>query len=339
MPVKTLGWLLGLGVAGMLVAALLNLPPATHPPATVETAVASAPPPSTTAPAATAFRTGLENLPAGLRDVQVDGRLRADAQGHLRVEPALRRVFDFFLSAEGAEPLPTLIARLHAYFNTQLPAIAAQEARMQLAEYLAMLQMLERQDETLPTGRDDQGMNLALLQERKAHIQAIRQQFLRPDTYAAFYAEEEAYDRFALARLAIHQNGQLTASERAAQLAALEQTLPDALRESVQHLSQLEQLTQAAKNNRASAARLHQARETLAGAAAADRLEILDQQRADWDRRLQGWLHERQQLLDNAGLAAADRETQIEALRQTHFSTPEIRRVKALERLATTPAD
>ena len=87
-----------------------------------------------------AFVTGVENLPASLQGTEVDGALEADADGHLKINNAVRRTFDYFLSALGEEPLDTIVVRLRAYIRAQLPATAAAEAEKLLAMVTTVLE-------------------------------------------------------------------------------------------------------------------------------------------------------------------------------------------------------
>lgn len=286
---------------------------------------------------ATSFNTGLENLPASLRDVNVDGALAVDVQGHLILDFNVRRVFDFFLTATGEEPLEILVSRIRAYINSQLPPDAATEAHRVLDEYLAMQQALEGvSDQTTPIANDGE-VDAATLRARKADIQAVRQQYLHPDTYSAFYDQEDQYDNFSLSRLEIVQDKTLSPLERSEKVAALEQTLPDELRESVQALSRLQNLntlTREWQTSGGSDAELRQMRENLLGPEATDRLEALDNQREEWDQRVSRWTSERNEVLANAALSEQDKAEQLDALRQNHFSASELNRVKALERIS-----
>ena len=74
------------------------------------------------------------------------------------------------------------------------------------------------------------------------------------------------------------------------------------------------------------------ARAALLDVAAAERLQALDERRAQWDQRYQAY---RQELaaIDNAALDATDRESGIEQLRLRYFSAQESARVAALDRI------
>ena len=74
------------------------------------------------------FVTGMERLPHSLNGVDPPAGLVIDAAGNLVVRRSLRDLFDFFLSAIGEEPLPTLRARIRAYMAKSLPDSAFKQA-------------------------------------------------------------------------------------------------------------------------------------------------------------------------------------------------------------------
>lgn len=279
------------------------------------------------------FITGLEHLPHSLDDTEVDGTLEADANGHLKITNGVRHVFDYFLATLGEESLDTIVARLHAYFRSRLPPQAAAEAERLLADYLAYKKELVAIDTpTTSEGRID----VDAMRARLDQVQALRGKFLSAAASDAFYADDDAFDRYALDRQVVLQQPGLTPVQQAQRLAALEDGLPPSLQASMKALNQyqnLEQLTGDWQQRAASPAELRQIRETLVGAEAADRLESLDAERTAWDTRMSAWFAERANVLDSTGLDAADREQQLDRLRAARFSQEEIARVQALEHL------
>lgn len=279
-----------------------------------------------------AFVTGLEHLPASLAGTEVDGELEVDAQGRLRITHGLRRVFDYFLTTVGEEPLATVLARLRAYLRHRLPPSAAAEAERILDGYLAYKQALEALQARVQ--RSDGSLDIGAVRQQMQEVQALRSQFMSAEVVTAFFGDDDAYDRYTLSRLDVLQNPALSPLQRAQQLAALERQLPTPLREATAALNQyqnLEALTADWRARGGSAAELRQLRESLVGPAAADRLEVLDRERSDWDRRLAAWLAERAALLGNRSLGEADRLRALAEARARHFSDSERLRVESLE--------
>lgn len=279
------------------------------------------------------FRTGLENLPHSLAGTDVDGRLEADAHGHLKVTNDVRRVFDWFLSALGEEPLDVVQARLRAYIADRLPPVAAAEAEKILAAYLDYKQALAGLD--APAGNGNQPDPDAVRAEM-AQVDALRSRYMAPDVVSAFFADDEAFDRYSLARMEVLQQKDLSPQQQAQQLAALEDRLPPDLQESVRTVNQyndLQTLTAEWQQGGGSPAGLRQIRENLLGAAAADRLEALDAGRMAWNARMNAWYAERAAILGNAGLSPQDRAQAVDTQRAQRFGSDELLRVQTLERI------
>ena len=70
----------------------------------------------------------------------------------------------------------------------------------------------------------------------------------------------------------------------------------------------LQTLTQEWQESDGNPANLQQMRENLVGREAAERLAKLDQERAQWQQRVDSWLMERQAILSNSGISDADKE-------------------------------
>lgn len=280
------------------------------------------------------FKTGLEGLPGSLSDTEVDGEFEVDANGHLKITNGIRRIFDYFLSAVGEEPVESILARIRAYIRHKLPAGAAAEAEKILDGYIAYKRGLESVQQVAPPSNGQ--MDLDAVRYQMQQVQALRTQYLSPEVISAFFGDEDAYDRYTLARLGVMQNKQLSPAARAQQLAALEQQLPVALQESMKAINQyqnLQSLTEDWQARKGTPAELRQIRESLVGPEATDRLESLDRERSDWDRRMTSWLGERAAIMANASLGEQDRQRQVDAARLQHFQPAEIVRVGSLERM------
>lgn len=277
------------------------------------------------------FITGLENLPASLHDTEVDGGFELDADGNLIITNRIRQLFDYFLSAQGEEPLPTIVQRLRAYIHNTLSGDAAAEAEQLLENYIGYLDDVAALDAPITPG---QTIDPAQLRAQKEQLAAIRAGRFDAVANDAFFAEEEAYDRYTLARLEVMQDDSLSADERASRLTALESQLPPQLQESMRDITRyqdLQTLTQQWQEADGNPATLQQMRENLVGREAAERLAKLDQEEAEWQRRVDGWLKERQMILANTGLSDADKERQIDAARSRLFNEQEQIRVRSLE--------
>lgn len=336
------------GSAALVVGALLlarpwlsgNLAPATVPPVDVtENAMRLQQPHTGVAAPLPSYVTGLENLPASLRDIEPDGQLRVDDNGQLVLDGDVRRLFDFFLNAVGEESIEQIVARMRAYIRTQLPADAAEQALQILDEYLALRQAFTEaeQDAALQAHwRNDSDLSASTLRQRKDAIRELRSRYLSPATDQAFYTAEDQFDGFTLAKLELLDDTTLTPAQRAEHIALLEAQLPAELQQQIAAVSRLQTLQRLQNDweqQRGDGAELRLIRESIVGADAADRLEQLAQQRADWRGRMDDWLQQREQILANPALSSTDQQQQLEQERATRFAPEEWQRVQALERL------
>ncbi len=276
-------------------------------------------------------------LPGSLRGTEVDGGFRVDENGNLIVELGIKRYFDYFMATVGEESIAEITARIRNAIESQLQEPAKSQALAILQDYLsykaALYELEQQHGEFNPASFNES--QLPLLAGRLEAIFDARRAHLSDEAVDAFFAEDEAVDRYTLERLKVLHNDALSDSERAAQLAQLDEMLPETVRQQRAEATQYERYLLAEaklQQQNASAAELHQLRAQEFGEEAAVRLAELDQKRAVWDRRLQQYRQEKQQL-ENAGLSEQDLIQQIERLRSQHFSEIETRRVKALDRI------
>lgn len=271
----------------------------------------------------------LEETPASWRGTVPDGELRADDHGDLVVSEGVRWRFDYFLSALGEEDLNVLRARVAAHLDQVLPPRAARQAWALFEQYVGYRAALRGLEEP---GRDPADLRRSL-EER----QALRAQWFDATAREAFFGFRDRYDRFALARREILEDDGLDEEQKAARLAELEASLPEDLRGMVTASRRPVRLAAdvaALREQGVSEARIYQLREQQLGAEAANRLAALDRRREEWDRRYQAYREQRAVILDS-GLAPADRDAQVRALRERLFEDQERRRVEALDRIGS----
>ena len=133
------------------------------------------------------------------------------------------------------------------------------------------------------------------------------------------------------------QEYNLDSTAKSRRLASLLSALPAPIQQNFSDVSryqELQVLTQSMQQQGGNRAELRTVREQIVGAEAADRLEQLDRERAQFAQRVEQWMSERAQLQNNAGLSSADLALQIDTLRAQHFSAEELARVQTLERIA-----
>lgn len=264
--------------------------------------------------------------PASLRDTDIDGALVVDADGHLVVAPALRRFFEYFFVASGEESSERIRARIEAQIRVRLNG-DAQRAALELFDRYLAYREAGRSLATATAGDGDLG----------ARFDALRR--LRRDSFgetdaAALFADEDAAYAVALAQRRIAADPTLTDDERAAQLEALDAQLPAPLRETRTAVTAPLRLAREEAALRAaggSAEEIQTLREQAVGPAAAARLADLDQRRAAWQQRVDTYRQERTAIDLDPSLDATQRAAALQALRERHFSGPELVRIQALD--------
>lgn len=274
----------------------------------------------------------LKTLPASFDGTTVDGVFRLDADGNLLISEDIRRIFDYFLAAVGEEPLRTSVERLRAYIAAQLPAHAREQALALLNQYLDYKRELVLLERDLP-----QMANLDALRQRETAVQALRARIFDAQTQQAFFAREEAYNQFTLQRLAILHNSQLDDAGKAAAVDQLRNSLPAEMQDTVlpQLQNELRQQTAQLQAAGAKPEQIRQLRQQLVGAEATQRLEVLDQQRQTWKKRIAQYSTEKAAIENNPGMSAGDKRAAIAELAAENFDEREQLRLEAAEQLAT----
>lgn len=284
---------------------------------------------------AASINTPLDNAPASLRGTQVDGALRADKDGHLIIDNDIRRLFDYFLTTTGEEPLSMIQARLQEYIRLHLSEPAASQAEQLLKNYLALnVALTELQ---APEGEPSNNTpDTVTLRERLSTIQELRHQYLPAEVIDAFYADDDALDQLALRRMEIMDDPALSTSQKTSALIEAEQSLPSNLQRITHDLNkhqQMNELTASLREHGGTDADVYQLRENFYGPEAADRLAQLDQSRQQWSARTSQWLKLRDSILTRQDLDEGDRKLELDRLRSEFFESAESRRVEALEQI------
>jgi lipase chaperone LimK len=282
------------------------------------------------------FDSGLENLPASLADTDIPGNFTTDAAGNLMVDLSLRHYFDYFLSAQGEETLPVLVARMRAHLRHRLPPSAAEQGSKVLDQYLAYLQALAAVEDV--GGGDVSDVSPALIRSRKALERSLRSQHLSADVSSAFFLPEDQFDDYVLSAMELERDTGLNEQERQRRVSLLLERVPSDLRKQLVTAAQEEQALQQSRRLQLSVSpqneeALRRLRVQQWGEDAAQRLAAVDQSRADWRHRTEHYLSLREEIVRNTGLAEPERRHLIDQLRNESFSSSETRRVMTYELL------
>ena len=259
-------------------------------------------------------------LPSSVRGTDVDGVLEVDARGNLVITAHIRHMFDYFLSMIGEEPAATSRQRIRDYLTQQLSQPALDQALALLDSYFDYQHQVAELESRLPVSE-----NLDDLLAREQAVQRLRASLFSREAHAAFFEGEELYNNFTLERLAIHQDDFMSEQQKAQAIEYLRESLPEEMQQllvpQIQH--ELREQTLALREAGADEAAVRELRMGLLGPEATERLEALDQSRADWQRRVNAFNQEREAILAEPGLAENDRQAAVTALMQEQFTETE----------------
>jgi lipase chaperone LimK len=259
----------------------------------------------------------------------VDGGLSVDADGHFLPDTDALSLFNYFLAASGEEPQARIRQRIVAHIHSLLEQPAASEAVALLDTYLDFRDAMRELAEAEKVPQD--------LERRWQWIRELRRQYFGSATSEALFGQEEDVVRIDLERRRVATDQSLSAEERAEELEALDAQLPASVLESRQRARAPMLARDEVKDLRAagrSEEEVFAVRERYFGREAAERLAALDEERREWDARLESYRSERDALvLEMEGEEPEDQHAAIEDLRRQHFSELEALRVRALDEM------
>ena len=277
---------------------------------------------------------GPVSLPAGLPaslegTVLPTGWRQLDGQGNLVPTAELRALFEYYLAALGEESLGQLVARIELAL-AGLSEPARSQARAILGSYLdykLAVSELEVREQVNSASFDP-----AELSRRLQAVHDLRRNMMDSRTAEAFFASDEALDRFQIERLQIGRNDDLSPSEKQAEIARAEATLPAPLREARAETAKFQEYQRMRPELSGNPEALQRYREEKFGPEAARKLAEVEASQETWNRRWQAYRADVARI-EAAGLAAPEREAAINRLREQHFTGPEKVRAEALDSL------
>ncbi|HEY9118325.1 MAG TPA: lipase secretion chaperone [Marinobacter sp.] len=268
-----------------------------------------------------------DELPASLEGTSVPGGWAvADNNGSLIPTPQLRQLFEYYLAALGEETLPQLVARIEQTL-ARLEEPARSEAMAILGNYLdyklALGELETHYGNAVAPGPEE-------MQQQMAEIHSLRRAWMDAQTAEAFFASDEAIDRFQIEQLRIRADDSLSGDEQEQALARAERALPEPIREARRETRKFTDYHKARSELADDPGALSAWREAHFGEEAARRLEQAEAEQQAWDNKWQAYSEELAEL-ENLGVAGPEREAAIEALRDHYFDGAEKLRAEALD--------
>ena len=281
----------------------------------------------------------VQELPALPRDervsdIEIDGAVRLDMNGNLVLDRQLRRFLDFFIGlAPGREHEPAMKLRMRAVMEAKsVPAPVQREVLEILEQYLAYREAAEKME----LQSEPYSMDIVAAFEA---VYRTRREYLGPEVAEGFYGVEERRLRLALDRQRVMSDDRLSDAEKSRALAQIDQKLPEHVRKSKEisrAVVSTAQQVQALRQSGASDAEIRALRLQQYGSEATARLEAVDSERRQWQKRLADYERRKQAVMQSEGLAPQDRSEALQLLRESMFEGHELRRIRALDKIAET---
>ncbi|AYA02988.1 lipase chaperone [Acinetobacter sp. WCHAc010034] len=254
------------------------------------------------------------------QDTEINCQIRLDGAQRLIVNEQTRNCFEYFITQYGEKSIDQIKQDFGAYIRQSykepaLTQILALWSRY--IDYRERLGGLQAPD----LSQDDPQYYRAIY----AGMQNLRKQFFSGYEIEGLFGAENTYHEYTLKRMEVMNDKTLNEGEKAGQLKALFDELPQDWKENLEQLNKLEdlrKLTADIKARGGSAEEIRQMRTSLAGPEAAQRLEALDMQRADWKNKVNGYLAERDSIMQS-GMSDDAKRKAVQQLRGQHFQTRE----------------
>lgn len=181
---------------------------------------------------------GPDPFAASLEGTEIDGALKADANGELIVDLETRDFFDYFLSTVGEVTPEEALDRIRTLAVNNLPPKAAQQSMALLDQYLNYKQQaLALQNTALdPSRQNDPAYQQEMLDKAFTDLKQLRQAVFSPEAHRAFFGLEEAYGEYTLATLEIARRPNLSNEARRSLVAWHRNQLPEPLQRTERRL-------------------------------------------------------------------------------------------------------
>ena len=257
-----------------------------------------------------------------------DGAATATADDALVLDPALIRLFDYYLTTVGERPMEAIRAQVEHDLDGRLGPRAARQAKDLFARYVQFKTALKAQRPPAPAGR-----SVDVLREGLRMALALRATYFTDAESRALFGPQDAEASAALARMGVEQDPSLTDAQRRERLAALDARLPAserAAREASLAVVHLEEAAQQIRAQGGSEDDVYRMRAAATSPEAANRLADVDRDEAAWKARIADYLAQRSTVLAAPG-SDGDRAAALSALRNRLFTSEEQRRLAAYE--------
>ncbi len=247
-----------------------------------------------------------ENLVKSYQGSQPDGAIHLDPNGNVIVDKDLKRLFDYYLSAIGELPLDQMRKYLQQFAGKQLNLDQLQQLLSYFDQYHNYLNKADIFVQSI--GSDFN------LQEKMELLSQFRTDNLGLEMAEAFFADEQEYIEFVMTE------------KNSDEWTQQQQDWLQAENQATQFQDVVIENREFSNSENINSTEVYQYRVDKYGQEAADRLNQLDQQRAQWQTVVDDYFQQRQQIENQQSSFS------VEQL-NSNYSSQEIRRLEALWRI------
>ncbi|MEZ8307754.1 lipase secretion chaperone [Vibrio splendidus] len=249
--------------------------------------------------------------------------LKVSSQQDTEIDSASAKdMMEYFVSGNTELTLEEIRDNVANHHEQSQAAVVDEALFAKYLEYKSALTALDVQFDTTSISAEDlRALNQALLD--------LQTQFFSESEISILFTHDNKMREIALEKLLLKQEG-LEEQEYQQRLESYLSEHPDYVQASHQNQVLLQQLFSSQGLDEQGK---YLKRNELVGEEATQRLEALDQQRADFDGALEIYFSERNDILNDSALSDVEQKETIAQLREAHFQPQQLRRVEAIERI------
>jgi lipase chaperone LimK len=273
-------------------------------------------------------------LDTSLKGTEIDGLYPVDQDGNLLFSKSIKHRFEYFLSLMGEFDLDEVLQMIKDDIALNLTSPSKEQALKLFDDYVAYKYALTELEASLAAAEEYEVNDIERIRAQLQQMRDVRREYLPIGAVDAFFGFDEMYDDFMLTSLEIKNNQQLTASEKQQQLSGLESNLPQdvqAMRDETQRISQVFLITEEIKNAGGTDAEVFKINEQEFGQEAALRLQALNQQRNQWQSRVDSYVVTKQAIENNDSITQEQIDNQVKQLQETQFDSSELNKLSVYE--------
>lgn len=275
----------------------------------------------------------LGKMPDIYSNLSIDGELKTDENGSLIVSDEIRLMFDFFLSARQSEGFELCSDRISEYINLTLDGKAAETAHEIFSTYKRYLTKIENTESGLSENLELEHPEKALDTLKKALINRV-------DLSVALFGEEIANSLFGdshetalynISKIEIAQNPER--SDKELLIAEEEFHLPPFQKIRVKREQREKSFANEISTLKQKGAieTIYTLRTETFGEDAAKKLSALDKKNSNLNNRIEQFLIQKQNLLNDTDLGTVEIEKRITEIRKNSFEEWELSSLQKAE--------